>query len=405
MVWKSFRSDIIACLGEFAGTSMFLFLALGAAKTAQDSQSAAQNDTVTTLAQQTIMFISAGFGLSLLVTAWVFYRITGGLFNPAVTLSLWLIGGLTALRAILLTGAQIAGGIAGAALVAGLTPGGNQGGIGNVITTLQPGMTYPKGVFLEAFLTAMLVFTVLMLAAEKHKATFLAPIGIGLVLFVCQLFGTLWTGCGMNPARSFGPSVITGRFPGYHWIYWVGPLIGSLIATFIYTLLKTFNYSDVVLGQDSDNENASPRVAVASRLYHASFGFSRSQRAAMLASGMRPEELERAEAGMVNAAALQNGSSRMSESTLAPNHPNVNMHPTNGTLFGSGQKAEVDNLLPTHTGSAGLPVGSAVAGADAPPPALPLMTAAAQERGGVGAPGAHGSGLTVIGRVRSAFKH
>ena len=68
---------------------------------------------------------------------------------------------------------------------------------------------------MEALLTAMLVFTVLMLAAEKHKATFMAPIGIGLVLFVCQLFGTLWTGCGMNPARALGPSVVTGRFPGY----------------------------------------------------------------------------------------------------------------------------------------------------------------------------------------------
>ena len=54
-----------------------------------------------------------------------------------------------------------------------------------------------------------------MLAAEKHKATFMAPIGIGLTLFVCQLFGTLWTGCGMNPARALGPSVITGRYPGY----------------------------------------------------------------------------------------------------------------------------------------------------------------------------------------------
>ena len=86
--------------------------------------------------------------MSLLVTAWVFYRITGGLFNPAVTLSLYLIGGLTAVRAILLTAAQIAGGIAGAALVAGLTPtagGGSSGGVGNTITTLSPGMSYPKG--------------------------------------------------------------------------------------------------------------------------------------------------------------------------------------------------------------------------------------------------------------------
>lgn len=62
------------------------------------------------------------------------------------------------------------GGIAGAALVAGLTPGGPQGGIGSAITTLQPGMSYVRGTFLEAFLTAMLVFTVLMLAAESTSS-------------------------------------------------------------------------------------------------------------------------------------------------------------------------------------------------------------------------------------------
>lgn len=48
------------------------------------------------------------------------------------------------------------------------------GGIGNAITTLQPGMSYPKGVFLEAFLTAMLVFTVLMLAAESELLLYAA---------------------------------------------------------------------------------------------------------------------------------------------------------------------------------------------------------------------------------------
>ena len=78
-------------------------------------------------------------------------------------------------------------------------------------------------------LTAMLVFSVLMLAAEKHRATYIAPIGtslfvpnsedllhfyvgIGLVLFACQLFGTSITGCSMNSARSFGPAVISRSF-------------------------------------------------------------------------------------------------------------------------------------------------------------------------------------------------
>lgn len=133
---------------------MFLFLGLGCIKTAQDSQTAAQTNTATTLANPVILFISVGMGLSLLVTAWVFYRITGGLFNPAVTLSLWLIGGLTALRATLLTAAQIAGGIAGAALVAGLTPGpsagvAGDGGVANTITTLAPGMSLVKGIFVS----------------------------------------------------------------------------------------------------------------------------------------------------------------------------------------------------------------------------------------------------------------
>lgn len=77
----------------------------------------------------------------------------------------------------------------------------------------------------------------------KSKVTFLAPVGIGLALFVAELAGELgslsfllrqamrrdkrlteyYTGGSLNPARSFGPSVAGTWFPGYHWIYWVGP--------------------------------------------------------------------------------------------------------------------------------------------------------------------------------------
>jgi aquaporin related protein len=71
---------MIACLGEFVGTTMFIFLGLGCVKTAQDAQTASQLQTTTSLSNQTIIFISLGMGFSLLVTAWVFYRITGGLF-------------------------------------------------------------------------------------------------------------------------------------------------------------------------------------------------------------------------------------------------------------------------------------------------------------------------------------
>jgi len=58
-----------------------------------------------------------------------------------------------------------------------------------------------------------------MLAVEKHKATFLAPVGIGLALFVGHLICVFYTGAGLNPARSLGPDIISKSFPEYHWIY------------------------------------------------------------------------------------------------------------------------------------------------------------------------------------------
>lgn len=142
-----------------------------------------------------------------------------------------------------------------------------------------------------------------MLAAEKHKATFIAPIGIGLVLFVCQLLGTLWTGCGMNPARAFGPSVTSAKFHPYHWIYWVGPYLGAVIAVSFYTLLKAFDYGSVVLGQDSDDTMASPApVPVYSRMWQASQGFTHGQRDALIQTGMAKDQVDMAEMGMVNQA-------------------------------------------------------------------------------------------------------
>lgn len=107
---------------------------------------------------------------------------------------------------------QILGGIAAAALVAGLTP---FGGAELTATTLGTGVNIGQGLFIEAFCTAILVLTVILLAAEKHKSTYLAPVGIGLTLMTCHMFAIAWTGCGINPARSFGPAVVSGSFVSF----------------------------------------------------------------------------------------------------------------------------------------------------------------------------------------------
>ena len=101
-----------------------------------------------------------------------------------VTLGLCLIGAVPFPRGGLVVIAQMLGGMAAAGVVSTLFPGPLA-----VTTTLSGGTSKAQGVFIEMFLTAQLVFTIFMLAAEKHKGTFLAPVGIGLSLFIAELAG------------------------------------------------------------------------------------------------------------------------------------------------------------------------------------------------------------------------
>ena len=94
-------------------------------------------------------------------------------------------GQLPTIRAIFLFPAQLLGAICAAAIVECMFPGD----VGVVNTSLSGGTTIAQGVFIEMFMTAELVFVVLMLAAEKSKSTFIAPIGIGLALFVAMMGG------------------------------------------------------------------------------------------------------------------------------------------------------------------------------------------------------------------------
>lgn len=148
-----------------------------------------------------------------------------------------LIRAISFVRAICLFISQILGGILASVLVRYLFPENF-----NVRTTLTGGANLAQGIFIEALLTAELVFTIYMLAAEKHRATFIAPVGIGLALFIAEMVGVQFTGGSLNPARSFGPCVVTATFDSEHWIYWLGPFLGAGIAWLFYRFIKTLEY-------------------------------------------------------------------------------------------------------------------------------------------------------------------
>jgi MIP family channel proteins len=184
-----------------------------------------------------LLYVSLIFGFSLMVNVWIFFRISGGLFNPAVTLAMALVKAIPPVRAACLFVAQLLGSMLASVIVRFLFPE-----TFNVRTTLSAGTSLTQGVFIEAMLTAELVFTIFMLAKEKHRATFIAPVGIGLSLFIAEMVGVQFTGGSLNPARSFGPCVVTLTFDEEHWIYWVGPLIGALLAIAFYHFIKTLEY-------------------------------------------------------------------------------------------------------------------------------------------------------------------
>ncbi|WPH00645.1 aquaporin-like protein [Acrodontium crateriforme] len=210
---KSAKGHVVAVLREFSGTFFFLFFAFAGVQTANVSSN---TNTGTT-------------------------GISGGLFNPAVTSGMALIRAITPARAALLFLAQMLGAILAAYVVQALFTGEL-----NVSTTLSETTINAQGVIIEMLLTAQLVFTIFMLAAEKHVGNFIAPIGIGLSLFISELSVKVpcvfWTGGSLNPARSFAPAVAIAKFSSDQWVYWVGPLAGSVLAVGLYDMIKILEF-------------------------------------------------------------------------------------------------------------------------------------------------------------------
>lgn len=150
-------------------------------------------------------------------------------------------GNVKLVRAGVYIVAQLLGAIAGAGILTLIFPalgelGRNNIGVNLGVPGLGPDVTPFGGVLIEAVMTFFLVLVIFGTAVDPRGPKALAPLLIGLAITMDIIFGGRITGAAMNPARAFGPEVIQQDFTNF-WIYWIGPIIGGLVAAFLYTFL------------------------------------------------------------------------------------------------------------------------------------------------------------------------
>lgn len=216
---RSFWTEVLA---ELLATLLFLFMVCGTVLP--------WNDT-----PPSVIHIAFSHGLSIATLAMAVQHVSGGQLNPAVTICMMAAGRVSLLKAVFFIAAQCAGAIGGAAIVYGITPPDAVGSLG--VTAPANGVTTNQAFATELVLTFILVFVIFAATdAERGMTGYGVPLAIGICVFICLMHGIPSSGASMNPARSLGPAVIMNSWRD-HWIYWIAPIFGGLIATCTYQLL------------------------------------------------------------------------------------------------------------------------------------------------------------------------
>lgn len=218
-----FEQSIRPCLGEFFGVTLFVFIGTMAVSGAGGLVGVA---------------IAHGLMIALLVAA--LGNVSGGHLNPAVTLGVLFAGEIGPLNAMLYIVSQLIGSLTGASLTRGTLSQAVFVNMSGGANTLGTNVTVGEGLLAEIVLTAILVTTVLLTAVDKSTKSSLAPLAIGFAVIVSILAGASISGPSLNPARSLGPAVAMTTFNSSvwnnHWLYWVGPGLGALLAALMHRL-------------------------------------------------------------------------------------------------------------------------------------------------------------------------
>lgn len=182
--------------------------------------------------------IALAHGLAIGVMVTGLGHISGGKFNPAITFGLALGSKVPPLRALLEVAAQLIGAVLGAVALNSVYPLSASEAVTLGTPNLASGVEFWQGIIAEAIVTFFLVFTVFTMAVDRRNLNVasLAGLMIGLsIVFGILAIGGI-TGAALNPARAFGPALISGSWTNQI-VYWVGPLLGGAMAAGIYTYL------------------------------------------------------------------------------------------------------------------------------------------------------------------------
>ena len=213
--------NIKALVAEFIGTFTLIFVGVGAIA-----------GNYLNGGQTGLTGIALAHGLAIAVMVSATAAVSGGHLNPAVTIGLFFTKKIDAINAMGYVVVQCLGGILAAALLKLIVPPTIISAIGMGTPALGPGISPGAGLLTEIILTFFLVFVVYGTAVDS-RAPKVGGLFIGLAITLDILMGGPISGAAMNPARHLGPALLGGGTQ-YLWLYWLGPVIGGILAAVTY---------------------------------------------------------------------------------------------------------------------------------------------------------------------------
>jgi aquaporin TIP len=180
-----------------------------------------------------LVCIALAHGMTITVLIYATGNISGGHINPAVTIGLFTGGVISITRGFIYVAVQCIGAICGSLFLTAIIPSDYRFTLG--ATTTSPEMNGGETFGMELFCTFFLMLVVFLTAVDEQGAGQMAPLAIGMTVVVDHFVAVPWTGASMNPARSFGPAVVAIKWTD-HWIYWIGPMVGAVFASFVYSV-------------------------------------------------------------------------------------------------------------------------------------------------------------------------